>query len=189
MNYRYKNIELELADDVYHPSEDSELLAEMLAGRIEPGMSILDMGCGSGLLTILAAKAGAKVTAVDRNPSAIRLTEMNAQTNGVKIECVVSDLFQRINERFDLIIFNPPYLPDNDEVEGSEMWSKRDVIERFIGQLDKHLKLEGFVLMLVSSLTPTKEVIELLVKNGFNAQVIAERKVPWEMLAVISARR
>lgn len=189
MKYRYKGIELELTDDVYKPSEDSELLADVISDKIEPGMSVLDMGCGSGFLTILAARAGARVTAADINPSAIRLTEMNARTNGVKIQSVLSNLFERIDEKFDVIIFNPPYLPDNDDIEGSEMWSKRDVIERFVSRAGSHLKIDGSIFMLVSSVTPAVEVLELLKKVGFDAKIVEERKVPWETLSVIHARR
>jgi release factor glutamine methyltransferase len=187
MKYEYGGMTLDVEKDVYEPAEDSELLAESL--EIAPRTDVLDMGCGCGLLAILAAKAGANVTAADINPTAVALTHKNASANGVTVKTLLSDLFMNIAGKFDLIIFNPPYLPDKDIIGGSEMWSKRDTIERFISHVGAYLKLEGTVLLLVSSLTPLNDIASLFKRNGFSAEVIAQRKVPWETLSVLRARR
>ncbi|MBU5558021.1 MAG: methyltransferase [Candidatus Aenigmatarchaeota archaeon] len=189
MKYCYNDLSFELTEDVYAPAEDSELLAEAMAITIKPGMAVLDMGCGCGLLAVLAAKAGADVTAADINPVAVRLTCKNADANGFKVRAVVSDLFENISEKFDLIVFNPPYLPDNDNIKGSEAWNRRDVIERFIAAVGEHLSPDGKILLLVSSLTPAEEIVRALEKAGLSTEVVAQRKVPWETLSVLCARR
>ncbi len=187
MQYWYKGMKIGLAKDVYEPLEDSELLAEALEQDMKSGLVVLDMGCGCGLLGMIAARAGCDVTAVDANPEAIRLASLNAKLNDVKIECLVSNLFEKINARFDIIVFNPPYLPDKDDVKGSEIWSNRNVIEDFIEKAAGHLRPNGRILLLVSSLTPTSDVIDRLARAGFNAEIVAQRKVPWEVLSVIRA--
>ena len=65
----FQDLEIEYFEDVYEPKEDSFLLAK--AVQVEQGQEILDLGCGAGLVSIVAAKQGAKVTAVDVNKSAL----------------------------------------------------------------------------------------------------------------------
>lgn len=186
MKFYYKEIVLEIPDSVYYPREDSLLLAKILEKEPLKGR-YLDMGCGSGFLAILMAKS-ADVTAVDINKEAIKATKENAEKNNVKIKAFVSDLFSFVDESFDLIVFNPPYLPTKDE---SEQWSGgksgREVIEKFVHQAGNHLEKNGKILLLISSLTGEKVVLDLFSNNGFSASIIARKKVPWEELMVIEA--
>lgn len=188
MKYYYKDVQVELAPEVYEPAEDSELLAGELESHMRPGISVLDMGCGAGLLGVLAAKAGAVVTAADINPTAVELAQRNAVGNGVKIKAICSDLFEKVAGTFDMIVFNPPYLPDNDDVPGSETWAMRDVLERFVRHAAAHLRPGGLVLVVVSSLTPAERIVGMLVEAGFAVEHAAQRKVPWETLSVLRAR-
>lgn len=102
-----------VSENVYEPTEDSFLFAENLAVR--KGDTVLDMGTGCGILGIIAAKKAAKVVAVDINPYAVRCARENAKLNHVidKTFFVQGDLFAPIRkgEKFDLILFNAPYLP------------------------------------------------------------------------------
>lgn len=80
--------------------------ARQVARRVQPGMRVLDMGCGSGIVGLLAARAGAKVVAVDIEAPAVQA----AGENGLP-DVRQGDLFAPVHgERFDLIAFNPPYL-------------------------------------------------------------------------------
>lgn len=189
MKYYYRGLMFELTKDVYEPAEDSELLAETMEQGLRPGMTVLDIGCGCGLLGIIAGRAGCNVKAADINPEAVRLSAHNAVLNKVKMDCFVSNLFEKIDERFDLIVFNPPYLPDDDKVASSEMWSCLDTIDRFVSQVAAHLMPGGSILLLSSSLTPTSEVTTAFERAGFRTEIPAERKVPWENLSVIRAKR
>ena len=192
----YKGLELEIKGRVYEPREDSELLAEVVESEIarhalENGViSFLDLGCGSGLIAIAAAKAGAVVTAVDIDAGAVELTNENAKRNGVKVDCRVSDLFSKVRGKFDVVAFNAPYLPE-EVVEGeSEAWAageRLEVIRRAVEQAKHHLKSGGALLLVVSSLTGVKEVGRLLSDNGFKFERAADKKVPWETLYVLRA--
>ncbi len=187
----YKNMILEIPAGVYELREDSLLLAEILEKENLVGGKILDMGCGSGLLGIIAAKAGALVSAVDIDAGAVECAEKNSKACGAKINFFVSDLFQNLgDEKFDLIIFNAPYLPE--EISAASMtWAAgegSELIFRFITKAKNFLSSKGKILLVVSSLTGLKNVMKKFSEAGFSASVLAEKKIPWEMLCVIEAR-
>ena len=97
---------LELWPDVFRPTSTSELIAQTLT--IRPGEVVIDVGCGSGFFSVLAAKCGAsKVYALDIMPQAVALTKRNAERNGVgsRIEALTGSLFESIPKvKADLII-------------------------------------------------------------------------------------
>lgn len=193
---RRGRISLEVPETIYSPQEDSFLLAksmENMAPRLMDSR-FLEIGCGSGLLSILAAKLGAVVTAVDLNPDAIEATEKNARTNSVHINAIYSDLFSSVSGIYDFIVFNAPYLPDNDVhvVEKSRMqWSmhsnKGNVIERFISGCSRHMNENTKVLLLYSSLSG--DVPEILKRNGFSFEIIGKKKLDFEEIFVAAIEK
>jgi release factor glutamine methyltransferase len=194
----YDDCVFEVSENVYAPAEDSYLLAENLV--VNEGDLVLDLGTGSGLIAILAAKKAKRVVAVDVNPFAVRYTRRNATLNNVghKVEVREGDLFEPIeaNETFDLILFNAPYLP-------SEEWEERDlvgkawaggktgrnVIDRFISEAPEFLKQGGRILLVQSTLSNVEQSLRMFAGTGFAARVVAEKKVDFETIVVIEARR
>lgn len=188
MKFYYGSLVLDVPDGVYYPREDSLLMAKVIEAADLQGKTVLEIGCGSGFLSILMAKMGAHVTAVDINEEAVGITRINAKNNGVFVDCYQSDLFSSIDGRFDVIVFNPPYLPvQEDDKTYAGGLTGREAIERFAAAAKAHLKPDGFILLVISSLTGEKEVIELFEKEGTRASVEAREKVPWEELIVIKA--
>jgi len=178
-------------EEVYEPREDSYLLQECIPQNLK-GKKILDMGTGSGILAITAAKNGGDVTAVDISPEALKAAEKNAKRQNVKIKFILSDLFENIAEKYDLIIFNPPYVPENEfdeKVGTSRIYSGgksgREVLERFIKDVKRFLSENGEILIVISSLTGEKETFELFRKASFEARIVVREKVPWEELLVL----
>src|SRR3989344_2055286 len=114
MKFSKDGMELEVPEGIYYPAEDSFLLADVIEGTEMKWKKVLEMGCGSGFLSILCAKRGAEVTAIDITEEAVNTTKANAHSNGVKIHVVQSDLFENIIGKFDMILFNPPYLSRED---------------------------------------------------------------------------
>ena len=187
--FYHKGITLFVPDRVYYPREDSLLLADVLEKRKLKNKKVLDMGCGSGFLAILMARS-ANVTATDTNSLAVKITAENAKRNGVKLKALKSDLFKSVKGRYDLIVFNPPYLPVDDEFRDQAYDGGKDgrtVIRKFIKNTSRYLRKNGSILLLISSLTGEKEVLDLFGKNKLKAKVIARKKVPWEELMVIEA--
>ena len=165
---------------IYEPNEDSELLAKYVA-KFAHG-KVLDLGTGSGIQAQAALKFSKDVLAVDINKDAVN----HVKKKGIKAK--VSDLFSNINEKFDLIIFNPPYLP-NEELEDKE--SKRittggeygyEILERFFSQVDKYLNENGKILIVFSSLTNKDKVDDIIKKNNFKFKLLETKKVFFEIL-------
>lgn len=145
--------------EVYGPAEDSMFLLRNIERRVYG--SVLDMGTGSGILAITAARETrvTRVVAVDIDPEAVELARKRAKEQGVseRIEFKVGDLFEGLEgELFDWILFNPPYLPSEgavDEASWSGGESGMEVIEKFLREAISHLMPTGAILMVYSSQT------------------------------------
>lgn len=110
--YRYGNIRLTIPPEVFHPGFffSTRLLLRHIRTLPLKGKKLLELGAGSGLIAIDAARKGAIVTATDINPVAIRYLRMNSEKNEVKSNIILSDLFRHIPpQQFDIIAINPPY--------------------------------------------------------------------------------
>jgi release factor glutamine methyltransferase len=193
---RFDDLILDVYDDVYDPSEDSFLFAQNLT--VKPSDWVLDLGTGSGLLAILAARTAHHVTAVDINPYAIRCAKANAKQNHVhdKMDFLQADLFSAFHAvRFDVVLFNSPYLPSEEGEMDSwigRSWaggaSGREVIDRFIMEVPTVLAVGGRVLLMQSTLADEKETIRRFEQQSFAASVVASLALPFfETLTLIEA--
>lgn len=108
------DLRLETAPTLFSPrAVDKGTLAMLSQASIAPGAKVLDLGCGYGVVGILAAKRGARVWMLDKDPAAVALARANAAANGVDAVVVQSDGFREFGEAgFDLILCNPPYQAD-----------------------------------------------------------------------------
>ncbi len=188
--FEYKNIILEVPESVYYPREDSLLMAKALEKADIDRKLVLEIGCGSGFLSVLMAMHDAKVTAVDINGEAIEATKNNAGKNNVHVSAFQSDLFENVHSLYDMIVFNPPYLPveegETDAIYAGGL-SGREVIERFVMDVKNYLRPGGEIFMVISSITGEREVRDMFEKEGFRTAVLKREKIPWEELIVIRA--
>lgn len=185
-------------EDVYEPAEDSFLFVQNL--EVNKGDTVLDMGTGSGILGIIAAAEEAKVVAVDLNPFAVHCAKKNATANDAqdKIFFVQGDLFAplKVEEKFDSIFFNAPYLPTEPTEKFSWLacaWSGgttgREIIDRFIQEAPKYLKKTGHILLMQSTLCSVDETMKRYEENGLKATVAAECALPFfETIVLIRAK-
>jgi release factor glutamine methyltransferase len=174
------------SSQVYPFEEDSRLLLEAARTECRTGDRILEIGCGSGHISAGLSRA-ADVLATDINPYALRASR------ALGIEVVRADLFAGICGRFDLVLFNPPYLPTLQE-ERCDDWLEyaldggpdgRSVIARFVESVGSVLVPDGRFLLLVSSLTGISEVREMMKQAGFTSEIVAGTRVDGEELVVI----
>ncbi len=169
---------------VYTPAEDSYLLEEQVK-IFSKNKKVLDMGSGSGIQAKAAIQGGAKsVLAADINKKVI------AQLKKQKIRAVQSDLFNNVSGKFDLIVFNPPYLPE-DEREDKESAlettggiSGDEITLRFLIQSVNYLEKHGNILILLSSLTPKSKINQVIKMLNLKKTKISEKKLFMETLQV-----
>jgi release factor glutamine methyltransferase len=184
---RYRGFEIKVPSGVYEPREDTDLLADA-AEKIR-GKDVLEIGCGSGIISLILAKNGNNVTAVDIDQKAVDATIENAAMNKLRINCFRSDLFENVKGRFDCILFNFPYLPER-MTEENRAWAAGEdieVIRRFAHGAEGHLKPDGRILFVISSLTNLENVVKIFAWHGHKTRILQEKKIPWETLYLIEA--
>ncbi len=175
---------------IYPPKEDS-LLLEKHVKRLAKGR-VLDMGTGSGIQALAAAKkrAVSSVLAVDVNPAVIRHCEK--QIANKRINCLQSDLFSKVKGEFDTIIFNPPYLPQelperDVALEGGK--KGYETIVRFLDDANAFLKTNGTILLLFSSLSRKKRIEEAIRQNLLTFRELDRLHIFFEDLFVYKIRK
>lgn len=114
-NTDFYGVKIAVNQNVLIPRPETEELVEKAIGFVKEGASVLDLCTGSGAIaTVIALKTGAKVSASDVSAPALDVARANALNNGVKIDFVLSDMFEKIEGKFDVIVSNPPYIPSKD---------------------------------------------------------------------------
>ena len=134
--------------NIYSPEEDSHLLSSVLKKKIpniiekNPNAKFLEIGCGSGIQLETAFEAGIKkenIFSCDINPDAVKHCKM------LGFNCVKSNLFEKIKGKYEIIVFNPPYLPeDSREPRDSRMATTGgkdggELTNKFLKQAKKHM--------------------------------------------------
>ena len=175
-------------DDLYSPQEDTFLMLDGVGDVDIEGMTVLDLGTGTGALGIFCAFRGAIVTASDINEGAVEFALEVGKRLGVRVKGVVSDLFANLPDKFDWVLFNPPYLPsvniDDKTVDGGPHGTA--VINRFLDQLPFHLSKRGTALMVVSSLNDPASLIKSY--ENFEFTTVGNRQLFFEELQLLRAR-
>lgn len=154
---------------------------------VAPSSLVLDMGSGSGIMSIVAAQQGARVVAVDINPAAVRCTRINACLNDVddRIDAREGDLFQAVQgQRFDSILFNPPYFRGKPQPGFDQSWRSEDVVERFADGLAHHLKPQGAALLVLSTDGDTDNFLRAFREREYIQTVVARRRLLAETFTI-----
>lgn len=174
---------------IYKPSDDSFFFAQFLKDYFlklkNKNISYLDIGAGSGILAETAKKSGIKnILAVDINKESIDyIKQKNFKT-------IQSNLFSKIpkSEKYDLITFNAPYLPEDkrepkESQKATTGGKKGDEISvKFLKQAKTHLAKDGKVFLLISSLTPQDKI------KKFKPKIIKTKKIFFEELKILQVR-
>ncbi|NQU78151.1 methyltransferase [Candidatus Woesearchaeota archaeon] len=179
---------------VYEPAEDSFLIQKEVK-RLAKGR-VLDMGVGSGILaeTALKSKRVKSVVGVDIKQEAI--DHCKNRLNDKRIKFIVSNLFDKVpKQKFDTIIFNPPYLPEQD----GELWELKtdisggkhgyEIIERFLRQVNNYLQPSGKIILLFSTLTGKQKVESLLLDSMMDFDKLNKLNIAFEQLHVYNVTK
>jgi len=175
---------------VYEPMEDSTMLEKYV--REYAKGNVLDVGTGSGIQAIAAAQSNnvKSVLATDIQKGVIDYCKNNIKNK--KIRFLQSDLFKNIKGKFEVIIFNPPYLPQELKLKDLTVDGGKkgyEVIERFLNEANAFLKPDGTILMVFSSLTKKEKVEEFIRSNLLDFQELEKQHVFFEDIHVYLLRK
>jgi methylase of polypeptide subunit release factors len=186
---------LRVASGVFDPGIHftSAFLAQYLGrpGVISPTDHVLDVGTGSGIAAIAAARAGAShVVAVDVNPHAVLCAKDNIARMGLRgrVEVRESDMFAAApGEQFDLIVCNPPYfrgVPTNFAERAYMAGANYEWLDRFSQEARGHLHAGGRCLMVIGDAADVREIVRRLGRAGWNVAVGAKRDIVVEVIYI-----
>lgn len=176
---------------MYLPSEDSYLLSNCVfdyLNRLDKSslkkLKVLDMGSGTGIQAETCVKAGVNkenILTADIDKESIK----HLKSKGFKT--IKTNLFSKIHKKFDLIIFNPPYLP-KDEYTTKEIHGGKEgyeIIIKFLNQAKNHLNKNGKILLLVSSLTKPeilkKKIYDYKITDIKLKRIFFEELIVWQL--------
>ena len=184
---------------VFHPKYflSSRIFLKEIGRMDLTGKRVLDMGTGSGILALAAARKGASVLAVDINPAAVSTTGMNARGNGLSklISVLKSDLFDGVaSQTFDLILWNPPFYPRVPGTIERAAWDAGEgyrTIDRFAREVQAHLRLGGTCMVIFSSDMDIPLLAEMFEREGFtmSARTVHHRFLETFEIHAYSTRR
>lgn len=176
--------------DVFNPKFylTSEFMAENI--RVKPDDEILDMGTGSGILAVTAAKSAGRVFAVDISAQAVCCARENAARNGVagSVSVLQGDLFAPLPRGvlFDVILFNPPYLEGKPRgiLDLALYDPGKSLMKRFLEGAKDYLKSKGYVQMLYTTIARPERVLAMAADLGWKSAMVAKKRGLFETFVI-----
>jgi methylase of polypeptide subunit release factors len=157
---------------VYKPLENEQACSEYC----REGDRALDLGCGSGVASVFCAPKAREVVAVDISLPAVRNTEENCRLHGLKnVQVLQSDMFSRVEGKFDTILANPPYIEDDFEAEDRQFATSRKYMPALFARVGDYLAENGrLVIQFPSKARPRIE--KLAGQHGL--EVLSVQRMP-----------
>ncbi|WAC03795.1 methyltransferase [Lacinutrix neustonica] len=179
--YTYEGIQIAINPEVFPPNFtiSTKILLDYVKSLRLQNKTFLELGCGSGILSLFAASKKAIVTASDINRVAIETLKEASKKNKIPITVVYSDLFENLlNKTFDYIIINPPYYPKAPKNIKEHAWFCGDNFEYFeklFAQLPQHISPN--TLMILSEDCEIEHIKQLAFKNKLSLKLISKKSV------------
>jgi release factor glutamine methyltransferase len=180
--YKWGGIKLEIPPQVFHPGFffSTQLLLQYINRLPLQNKNLLELGAGSGLIAMYAAKQGAVVTATDINPIAIKYLHSNSVQNNVSLEIIRSDLFTDIpNHSFDIIAINPPYYKKQPVTLQDFAWFCGENGQYFSGlfsQLAGYIHDKTETIMVLCDGCDIAMIETAAARNGFELQLVLTKQ-------------
>jgi release factor glutamine methyltransferase len=191
---RYNNLTLFVPKGVFHPLLffSTKFLAAQINLLDLEGKTFLDLGCGSGLLSLVAARKHARVTAVDINPLAINATEQNLHQNLLSAEVLLSDMFGSLKQnRYDFIVINPPYYKKEPQNVSERAWfagSNYQYFQKLFMEISMHVHGNSEVLLVVSEDVDLATLSSMAEKNGIMVSIEKSQIIFFELNHILRLR-
>ncbi len=186
-NVNFYGIDLYVDENVLIPRFETEELVENTIEKLKKikNPKVLDLCCGSGAIGIaIKTKIDSNVVMSDISKNAIEVAKKNCEKYNLDISVIESDLFQNIDDKFDCIISNPPYIKENEEIEdivknnepAIALYAGKnglDFYERILKDIRNYLN-DKFLIALEIGATEKDDIIEII--NKYFDNVIIESK-------------
>ncbi len=189
-NITFDGFKLKVLKDVFHPKLffSSQYFYSFLKDKDFEGKTFLEIGCGSGILSLLAFKKNALVTAGDIDPKAIENTSLNFRTNFKdtfqKAEIIESDVFSRLQKkRYDVIAINPPYYFKKVDVNKQLAWycgENGEYFEKLFSGLHFYMLPASKVYMILADTAETERIRSIAGKYNITFSVADEKQIKFE---------
>ena len=182
---------LHVPPTVFHPKlyYTSRYLGRHVREMNLEGRQVLEVGCGSGFVSLVAASRGAAVTALDINPVAVEAASENSTLNGLdaRINVLHSDLFDRLPAcEFDYIFINPPFYDGKPQHIAENAWKGSGLfVRRFAAGARRFLLSSGAVIAVLSTDTDMQAVFQAFDENGFTSERLRSRRFLFETLSIV----
>jgi release factor glutamine methyltransferase len=152
--------------------------------------TFLELGCGSGIISLFANKKGAKVTASDINKNALEYLKKASEKNKLEIDCVYSNLFENLQgKNFDFIIINPPYYPKKPKSIKEEAWFcgvDFQYFKNLFQQLPLFLSQENQTFMILSEDCEIEKIKKIASENNIQFEIALQTKKIGEVNFIFS---
>ncbi len=185
--YEYENIQVLVHPDVFPPhlTLSTKILLDFISEIDLKNKTFLELGCGSGIISLFASKKEAIVTASDINEIALEHLITASEKNELPIECVHSNLFKNIAKiTFDYIIINPPYYPKKPTSIKEQAWFCGENFEYFknlFQQLPPYVSKENHTYMILSEDCEIEKISSIASKNNLQLKNVFEIKKMGEL--------
>ena len=178
---KFWNSNFYINETVLDPRPESELIVEKVLEFSDTNLSLIDLGTGSGCLAISIAleRPNFKIFASDISPDALKIAEINSRYHKTPITFIKSDWFSEINNTFDIIIANPPYISENEynnlpidiqrfepKIALTAGINGLDCFKKIIMEFHKYLKPNGIIFMEIGY-SQKRIIEELFIKYGY----------------------
>lgn len=159
---------------------DSQLLAKTIKNLNYCIDNVLDIGTGCGIQVIFISKQAKKITAIDINSFALENAKLNVELHKLekKVNLIKSDLFSNVSQKFDLIIFNPPFFSKRpkDIIEMAVTDYKNSLLDKFFRNAKDFLNKDGKIIMAISDIMDINSFNQLIKDSGFSFEVLNKAK-------------
>lgn len=188
---RIDGFKLRVFKGVFHPKFffSSTYFYDYLNNKTLAGKAFLEIGCGSGILSLLAFRKGAQVTAVDIDPKAVKNTRLNFRRNfngkqaGFRV--LQSDVFSALGQEvFDVIVINPPYYFRKVDVDAQLAWycgENGEYFEKLFSALRQHVHTSTQVYMILAENAEIQRIKEMATLHGIGFMMVEQRKIRFEI--------
>jgi release factor glutamine methyltransferase len=185
----FEEFKLKVLKGVFHPKLffSTPYFYSFLKGKKFRDKKFLELGSGSGILSMLAYKQGAEVTAVDIDPKAVENTRINFTKNFTanhSARIIESDLFSNVPEQlFDIVVINPPYYFKEVKMAGQQAWycgENGEYFKTLFSKLKTYTTMSSEVYMILEENCEISRIRNMALSNNIQFEQVDEKLIKWE---------